>query len=204
MRIVPDVTEDIVAAVNALRARYDYVFTTGGIGPTHDDITADAMAEALGVGISEDPRAIELLLQLIKREDLNEARRRMARIPHGADLVLNKVSKAPGFWIQNVIVMAGVPSIVQAMLEEVRPRLSTGDLTIAETIEVGNLPEGAYAAELAAVAAQNPALSIGSYPSVLDGKFHNQIVVRGKDANQVAEAVAAIGTFVSRLHAERV
>jgi molybdenum cofactor synthesis domain-containing protein len=204
VRIVPDVTEDIVAAVNALRARYDYVFTTGGIGPTHDDITADAMAAALGVGISEDPRAIELLLQLIKREDLNEARRRMARIPHGADLVLNKVSKAPGFWIQNVIVMAGVPSIVQAMLEEVRPRLSTGALTVAETIEVGNLPEGAYAAELAAVAMSNPALSIGSYPSVIDGKFHNQIVVRGKDADLVAAAVAEIGTFVSRLHAERV
>jgi molybdenum cofactor synthesis domain-containing protein len=204
VRIVPDVTEDIVAAVNALRARYDYVFTTGGIGPTHDDITADAIAAALDVGISEDPRAIELLLQLIKREDLNEARRRMARIPHGAELVLNKISKAPGFWIQNVIVMAGVPSIVQAMLEEVGPRLLTGARTIAETIEVGNLPEGAYAAELAAVAVSNPALSIGSYPSVVDGKFHNQIVVRGKDADLVAAAVAAIGAFVSRLHAERV
>ena len=204
VRIVPDVTEDIVAAVNALRARYDYVFTTGGIGPTHDDITADAIAAALDVGISEDPRAIELLLQLIKREDLNEARRRMARIPHGAELVQNKISKAPGFWIQNVIVMAGVPSIVQAMLEEVGPRLLTGARTIAETIEVGNLPEGAYAAELAAVAVSNPALSIGSYPSVVDGKFHNQIVVRGKDADLVAAAVAAIGAFVSRLHAERV
>jgi molybdenum cofactor synthesis domain-containing protein len=204
VRIVPDVTEDIVAAVNALRGRYDYVFTTGGIGPTHDDITADAIAAALGVGISEDPRAIELLLQLIKREDLNEARRRMARIPHGAELVLNKISKAPGFWIQNVIVMAGVPSIVQAMLEEVAPRLSTGARTVAETIEAGNLPEGAYAAELAAVAMLNPALSIGSYPSVIDGKFHNQIVVRGKDAELVAAAVAAIGAFVSRLQAERV
>jgi molybdenum cofactor synthesis domain-containing protein len=204
VRIVPDVTEDIVAAVNALRARYDYVFTTGGIGPTHDDITADAMAAAFGVDISEDPRAIELLLQFIKRENLNEARRRMARIPHGAELVLNKVSKAPGFWIENVIVMAGVPSVMQAMLEEVAPLLSKGPLTIAETIEVGNLPEGTYAAELAAVALSNPALSIGSYPSVIDGKFHNQIVVRGKDAGQVAEAVAAIGTFVSRLHAERV
>jgi molybdenum cofactor synthesis domain-containing protein len=204
VRIVPDVTEDIVAAVNALRARYDYVFTTGGIGPTHDDITADSIAAAFGVEISEDPRAIELLLQLIKPENLNEARRRMARIPHGAELILNKVSKAPGFWIGNVIVMAGVPSIMQAMLEEVGPRLSTGALTIAETIEVGNMPEGTYAAELAAVAQQNPALSIGSYPSMVDGKFRNQIVVRGKNAELVAKAVAAIGVFVSRLHAERV
>jgi molybdenum cofactor synthesis domain-containing protein len=204
VRIVPDVTEDIIAAVNALRARYDYVFTTGGIGPTHDDITADAIAAALDVEISEDPRAIELLLQLIKREDLNEARRRMARIPHGADLVLNKVSKAPGFWIANVIVMAGVPSIMQAMLEEVAPRLSTGTLTIAETIEVGNLPEGTYAAELAAVASRNPELSIGSYPSVVDGKFRNQIVVRGKKAELVSDAVAAISAFISRLHDERV
>ncbi|WP_020176801.1 competence/damage-inducible protein A [Methyloferula stellata] len=204
VRIVPDVTEAIVAAVNALRTRYDYVFTTGGIGPTHDDITADAMAAAFGVEIYEDPRAIELLLQFIKPENLNEARRRMARIPRGADLVMNRVSKAPGFWIENVIVMAGVPSVVQAMLEDVGPRLSTGALTIAETIEVGNLPEGTYAAELAAVAISNPALSIGSYPSVVDGKFHNQIVVRGKDGALVAEAVAVISTFVSRLHAERV
>ncbi len=204
VRIVPDVTEDIVAAVNALRARYDYVFTTGGIGPTHDDITADAIGAAFGVEVYEDPRAIELLLQFIKPENLNEARRRMARIPRGADLVLNKVSKAPGFWIENVIVMAGVPSVVLAMLEDVAPRLSPGALTIAETIEVGNLPEGSYAADLAAVALSNPALSIGSYPSIVDGKFHNQIVVRGKDAGQVAAAVAVIGTFVSRLHAERV
>jgi molybdenum cofactor synthesis domain-containing protein len=204
VRIVPDVTEEIVAAVNVLRKRYDYVFTTGGIGPTHDDITADAISAALEVGISEDPRAIELLLQFIKPENLNEARRRMARIPHGADLVLNKVSKAPGFWIENVIVMAGVPSVMQAMLEDVGPRLSKGALTIAETIEAGNLPEGAYAAELAAVAQQNPALSIGSYPSVIDGKFYNQIVVRGKDAGLVAGAVAAIRVFVTRLQAERV
>lgn len=204
VRIVPDVAEEIVTAVNALRCRYDYVFTTGGIGPTHDDITADSIASAFGVEISEDPRAIELLLEFIKRENLNEARRRMARIPHGAELVLNKVSKAPGFWIENVVVMAGVPSVMQAMLEEVGPRLSTGALTVAETIEVGNLPEGAYAAELAAVAVQNPSLSIGSYPSVVDGKFHNQIVVRGKDAGLVAEAVAAIAIFVTRLHSERV
>jgi len=118
-RVVPDVTAEIVAAVNALRPRYDYLFTTGGIGPTHDDITADAIAAALGVEISEDPRVIYLLLERIKPEDLNEARRRMARIPHGAELVKNRISAAPGFWIGNVIVMAGVPAIMRAMLDEV-------------------------------------------------------------------------------------
>ncbi len=109
VRIVPDVEQEIVDAVNALRKRYTYVFTTGGIGPTHDDITADSIAKAFGVGISEHPRAIELLLTRIKKDDLNEARRRMARIPHGAELVENRVSTAPGFMIDNVIVMAGVP-----------------------------------------------------------------------------------------------
>ena len=134
VRVVPDVTAEIVAAVNALRARYDYLFTTGGIGPTHDDITAGAVAAALGVEISEDPRAIKLLLERIKPEDLNEARRRMARIPHGAGLIENKISAAPGFWIANVIVMAGVPAIMQAMLDDVAPKLATGAPVIAETI----------------------------------------------------------------------
>ena len=131
--MVPDVEDEIVAALNALRARYDYVFTTGGIGPTHDDITADAVAKAFGVGISEDPRAIALLLERIKPEDLNEARRRMARIPHGAELVANPISKAPGFWIGNVIVMAGVPSIMQAMLDDVAPKLVKGAKILSET-----------------------------------------------------------------------
>src|SRR5262250_1936166 len=111
-RTVPDVHEEIVAALNALRTRYDYVITTGGIGPTHDDITADAVAAALGVEISEDPRAIALLLEIIVPEDLNEARRRMARIPRGAELIENRISKAPGFKIENVIVLAGVPAIM--------------------------------------------------------------------------------------------
>ena len=149
VRVVPDVAAEIVAAVNALRARYDYLFTTGGIGPTHDDITAGAVADALGVGISEDPRATKLLLERIKPGDLNEARRRMARIPHGAELIANKLSAAPGFWIANVIVMAGVPAIMQVMLDDVAPRLATGAPMIAETIPAGSLFEGAYAADSA-------------------------------------------------------
>lgn len=199
VRVIPDVAPEIIAAVNALRARYDYVFTTGGIGPTHDDITADAVAAALGVEISEDPRAIKSLLDIFQPKDLNVARRRMARIPHGAELVANKISKAPGFWIANVIVMAGIPAVMQAMLDDIAPRLKTGARTIAETVQVGNLPEGAYAAALGEVAAANPDVSIGSYPSFRDGAFNNEIVVRGKDAAKVAAATAAIDALVARL-----
>jgi len=203
-RVVPDSEAEIVAALNALRQRYTYVFTTGGIGPTHDDITADAVAEAFGVGISEDPRAIKLLLERIKAEHLNAARRRMARIPHGADLIENDISKAPGFWIGNVIVMAGVPVVMQTMLDRVAPKLATGAKVVARTIDAGGVPEGAYAAGLSHLAGQNPELSIGSYPSFHDGGFHNEIVVRGKDASKVAAAAVAIEALLARLVNERV
>jgi molybdenum cofactor synthesis domain-containing protein len=198
-RVVRDVAAEIGAAVNELRRRYDYLFTTGGIGPTHDDITADAVAAALGVEISEDPRAVKLLLERIKPEDLNEARRRMARIPHGAELVNNKISAAPGFWIANVIVLAGVPAIMQAMLDDVGPKLATGTPVSVETIAAGGLPEGAYAAALGAFAAANPELSIGSYPAFRDGRFHNEIVVRGKDKTKLAAAAAAVRAMVTKL-----
>ncbi|GAC1333036.1 MAG: molybdopterin-binding protein [Beijerinckiaceae bacterium] len=203
VRIVPDVEDEIVAALNALRARYTYVFTTGGIGPTHDDITADSVAKAFGVGISEDPRAIALLLERIKPDDLNAARRRMARIPHGADLIENKISKAPGFIIDNVIVMAGVPSIMQAMLDGVATRLKTGVKMLVETIEAGNLPEGLYAVDLGDIAARHPGVSIGSYPSFVDGRFRNQIVLRGKDAAALMVAVSEARALVDRLANER-
>jgi molybdenum cofactor synthesis domain-containing protein len=199
VRMVADDQADIVDALNALRARYTYVFTTGGIGPTHDDITADAVAAAFGVGIDEDPRAIELLLQRIKPEDLNEARRRMARIPHGADLVANSLSKAPGFWIGNVIVMAGVPAIMRIMLDAVSPRLETGAKTASRAIAAGSLPEGAYAAALGALAAAHPAVAIGSYPSYRDGAFHNEIVVRGKVDAQVEAAAEAVAAMLAAL-----
>src|SRR5919107_1431062 len=126
VRVVPDVEDEIVGAVNALRARYTYLFTTGGIGPTHDDITADSVAKAFGVPIDVDPRAVAVMRERYKPEDLNEARLRMARIPQGADLVANPISKAPGFRIGNVVVMAGVPNIMQAMLDSVAPTLETG------------------------------------------------------------------------------
>jgi molybdenum cofactor synthesis domain-containing protein len=199
VRVVPDEEDEIVSAINALRQRYTYLFTTGGIGPTHDDITADCVAKAFGVSIDVDERARAMLLERIKPEDLNEARLRMARIPAGASLIENGISKAPGFRIGNVIVMAGVPSIMQAMLDVVAPTLESGARILSETLEAGSLPEGAYATALGEVAKEHPGASIGSYPSVTPAGFRNQIVVRSKDPAALAAAVEAVRALVSRL-----
>jgi len=199
VRVVPDEEPEIVSAVNALRGRYTYVFTTGGIGPTHDDITADAVAKAFGVSIGHDPRAVALLRERYNPEDLNEARMRMARIPAGADLIENPISKAPGFRLGNVIVMAGVPSIMQAMLDQVAPSLETGVRMVVETIAADGIAEGLYAEGLGAIAAANPGVSIGSYPSFSSSGFRNQIVVRGKDPAAVAAAVTTVRALLTRL-----
>ncbi len=200
VRIVPDVMEEIVEALNALRARYSYVFTTGGIGPTHDDITADAVAQAFGVELYEDERIIAAMLERIKPEDLNEARRRMARVPRGGDLVPNPVNKIPGFRIGNVITMAGVPMIMQAMLDSVAPTLETGVKLTMHAIDAG-LPEGQYATPLADIAKAHETLSIGSYPSYVDGAFRNQIIVRGREPQQVATAADEIEAMLAKLRA---
>ena len=157
---------------NALRARYDYVFTTGGIGPTHDDITADAVAKAFGVAIDEDPRAMAIMLERYKPADLTPARRRMARIPDGAELVDNPVSKAPGFRIGNVIVMAGVPSVMQAMLDDAVKGLRTGGRSCwSRRSRRPAFPEGRYGDALGRDRRRPPEVSIGSYPSYADGTF---------------------------------
>lgn len=199
VRIVPDVEAAIVEAVNQLRARHTYLFTTGGIGPTHDDITADCVAKAFGVGIDVDPRAKAMLLERHKPEDLNAARLRMARIPDGAELIPNPISKAPGFHIGNVFVMAGVPAIMQAMLDQIGPGLARGAPILSETILALKLPEGTYATPLAEIAGRHPALSIGSYPSMTQSGFENRIVVRGQDAALLAAARAEIEALVARL-----
>lgn len=204
VRVVADDEPEIVAALNALRARYTYVFTTGGIGPTHDDITADCVAKAFGVTIGHDPRAVAMLQERYQPGELNEARLRMARIPEGADLIENPISKAPGFRIGNVIVMAGVPSIMQAMLDNVAPTLATGARMIAESIDAHGLPEGIYARSLGEIAAAHATVGIGSYPSFQNGGFRNQIVVRGKDPEAVAAAVAAIRTAIAGLQSDNV
>ena len=198
-RVVPDIEDEIVGAVNALRSRYDYLFTTGGIGPTHDDITADAVAKAFGVAIGEDPRALAVMMERYTVDDLTPARRRMSRIPAGAELVDNPISKAPGFRIGNVIVMAGVPSVMQAMLDHAIQSVRGGAVMLVETIEAGGLPEGRYGEALREIAEERAAVSIGSYPSFSGGQFRNQIVVRSRDAEALVEAKAVVEAMIARL-----
>jgi molybdenum cofactor synthesis domain-containing protein len=201
VRIVPDVETEIVDALNALRHRYDHVFTTGGIGPTHDDITADAVAKAFGVSIDIDERAVAMLLERIARADLNEARLRMARIPAGATLIPNSVSKAPGFTIGNVHVMAGVPSIMHAMLDALGPTLPTGRKMHSVSIDAG-LREGDIASAFGAVQAKFPDVSMGSYPGFKDGGgFTTTLVLRSRDEAQLAEAAVAVNTMLDEVRA---
>ncbi|MCJ2025205.1 competence/damage-inducible protein A [Methylobacterium sp. J-067] len=201
VRIVPDEEDRIVEAVNVLRERYNYLFTTGGIGPTHDDITADCVAKAFGVGIDVDERARAMLLERHKPEDLNEARLRMARIPFGADLIPNAISKAPGFRIGNVMVMAGVPAIMQAMLDAVGPTLTGGTAMRSVTIEAKGIPEGNYAGDLGEIAKRHASVSIGSYPMMTPEGFRNRIVVRSRDDAALAAAQAEVEALVARLSA---
>jgi molybdenum cofactor synthesis domain-containing protein len=203
VRIVADDETDIVDALNALRNRYTYVFTTGGIGPTHDDITADSVAKAFGVAINHHPEVVARFRERWSEQDLNEARLRMARVPDGAELIQSATILAPGFKLGNVIVMAGVPSIMQAMLDNVAPTLETGARMIVETIDAGGVPEGLYAAGLGEIAASHPGVSIGSYPSFALGGFKNQIVVRGKDLAAVEAAEQTVQDLVARLRAAR-
>jgi len=202
VRVVPDVAEEIVAALDAMRARYTHLFTTGGIGPTHDDITADCVAKAFGVAIDYDPRAVAILQARFDAmgTTMNEARMRMTRIPAGAELVLNKVSAAPGFWIGNVIVMAGVPAIMQAMLDDVAPKLATGAKMLSETVR-GDVREGDIGTELGAVAKAHPDVMIGSYPFVDDRGPNTNIVVRARDADKLAAAMAAVEEMLAKVRA---
>ncbi len=190
-RVIPDVEDTIVAAVNECRARFDYVFTTGGIGPTHDDITAASVARALDVPLVRDPAAEARLRRHYKPEDINPQRLRMADVPQGADLVDNPVSSAPGFRIGNVVVLAGVPRIMQAMFEGYRHKLAGGRPMISRTV-VSLVPEGRMAARVAAAQAASPETEIGSYPFVRDGKLGVSLVVRGTDTAKVAAATNAI------------
>lgn len=195
VRIVPDVQAKIVEAVNALRSEYTYVFTSGGIGPTHDDITADAIAAAFNVSIDLDPRAHKLLADHYGEENFTPARQRMARIPDDADLIKNTVSIAPGFKIGNVHVMAGVPSIMQAMLDAIAPTLDTGRKMLSATVDVP-LPESKIAMELGEIQKTYPQTSIGSYPQSKDGVFSTQVVVRSRSNDVLEQATAAVKAAV--------
>jgi molybdenum cofactor synthesis domain-containing protein len=201
VRIVGDEESAIVEALNALRRSHTYVFTTGGIGPTHDDITADSVAKAFGVPIDVDPRALAILQERIKATgaEMNEARMRMTRIPNGADLVHNKVSGAPGFWLDNVIVMAGVPTIMQAMLDEVAPKLKTGVRMLSETVRA-DTREGDIGSQLGEIAKANPEVAIGSYPFFDPQRGPNtNVVLRARDARKLAAAKHAVEDMLVRV-----
>src|SRR6202047_3854900 len=201
VRIVGDEESAIVDALNALRKRYSYVFTTGGIGPTHDDITADCVAKAFGVPIDVDPRALGIMQErlIATGTEMNEARMRMTRIPKGADLVVNKVSGAPGIWIGNVIVMAGVPSIMQAMLDEVAPKLKTGIRMLSETVRAA-ARAGDIGTQLGAIPKANPEVAIGSYP-FFDPQHgpNTNVVLRARDAQKLATAKHAVEDMLERV-----
>lgn len=189
VRIVGDEQDAIISAVNALRKNHTYLFTTGGIGPTHDDITADCIAAAFGVGIDVDPRAVAVMKPVYEKRglELTGARLRMARIPEGADLINNSVSIAPGFMIGNVITMAGVPSIMASMFADVAPRLKHGAKLFSETLIVRH-PEAEMADLFRAHQTNHPDVMMGSYPSFMDGKFKTELVLRATDREKLALA----------------
>lgn len=197
IRVVPDIEERIVEALDALRSACTYVFTTGGIGPTHDDITADAVARAFGVAIEHHPDAVDILRQhYVTPEELTEARLRMARIPVGATLIDNPVSKAPGFHIGNVFVMAGVPKIMQAMLLNVEKELEGGVPVESVTIDCP-FGEGVIGTALGEVAKAHPLVSIGSYPVLSASNFSTKLVIRSREPAALAAARAAVESMLS-------
>jgi molybdenum cofactor synthesis domain-containing protein len=202
-RVVGDDKGEIIAALDALRGRYDYVITTGGIGPTHDDITADCVAEAFGVTLHENEEILAMMRERWGAEP-NAARRRMARIPEGASLVRNPVQGPPGFQIGNVFVLAGVPLIMRGMMEDVGPRLHTGAVVISRTVRVEGAGESAMAEPLEALAKRHPALSLGSYPFFGPEGFGSNLVIRGRDAEEVAQTVEELVAAMSEVGARTV
>ena len=196
VRVVPDVHDRIVTALNALRGDFDHVFTSGGIGPTHDDITADAVAAAFGLplGIRQDAHDILAAHYAATGLEFNAARQRMARIPEGALLIENPISAAPGFSLENVHVMAGVPSIFQAMVASVLPRLTGGDPVMSQTYRIDR-GEGVIAEALGTLARDFPDLSIGSYPFIQNGAYGSNVVIRGQDAARIDAAMTRLAAL---------
>ncbi len=192
VRVIPDVAATIVGTVNEVRARFAQVFTTGGIGPTHDDITSECIAEAFGVPWEPHPEAWARMQRQYKPGEFNAARQRMATMPRGATLIDNPISIAPGFSIGNVHVMAGVPRIMQAMFENLAPRLPGGRPVRACAVHTHGVPEGVLAEGLAAIQARYPSLDLGSYPFYRASGGGVAIVARGTDEAACAEAIGAV------------
>ena len=201
VRVVADIRQDIIDALNALRHRYTYVFTTGGIGPTHDDITADAVAAAFGVALPINAEARAMLEARWKSTgtEVNAARLRMARIPEGASLIVNSVSAAPGFRIGNVHVMAGVPVIMKSMLEAIAPTLETGRKVLSRTVPAG-VGEGVIAEPLGALQREYPQVKMGSYPQMGNGPVRTDLVLRSSDEALLEEATTRLRAIVAAAH----
>jgi molybdenum cofactor synthesis domain-containing protein len=200
-RVIPDDEARIVETVNACRSAFDYVFTTGGIGPTHDDITSRAMARAFGVALLRHPGAVAMLEEHYAPGEINEARLSMADMPEGAELIANPVSKAPGYRIGNVFVLAGIPAVARAMFENLRHQLAGGAPLLSRTVHVF-LAEGDLAAPLSELQARFPDVEIGSYPYFRQHRFGVSLVLRGSDAERLAAAVAAAKECLRALGAE--
>ena len=181
VRVIRDEEEIIVDAVNNLRKTYNYVFTTGGIGPTHDDITSLSIAKAFNVDLEINDKALSILKEYYKDSELTDARMKMTMIPKGAELVDNPISRAPGFKIENVFVMAGIPSIMQGMLEGARKHLKGGDIIKSTSVDVFTR-ESNVAEELAELQRNYPDIEIGSYPFSKENKFGTSLVLRSKDS----------------------
>ena len=201
-RVIADDTETIINTINECRAKYDYVFTTGGIGPTHDDITSAAVAKAFGVALHRDPEALGLLRQhYTNPADLNEQRMKMCEVPEGAILVDNPISKAPGYQIENVFVLAGIPMIMQAMYEALKERLVGGESMKCRTI-VAFMGEGVLAKGLGDVQDAHSGIEIGSYPFFRDGKLGTALVLRGPSERALDTATESVKDLVSGFGAE--
>ena len=201
-RVIPDIEQTVVDTVNEVRAKFDYVFTTGGIGPTHDDITADCIAKAFGVGISEHPEAIARMTRHYGDVALfTPARRRMARVPHGGTLVDNPVSVAPGFQMENVFTFAGIPTVAQGMFQSMKHRLVGGDPVLARTVRT-NLPEGIIAEPLGALQGRYSDIDIGSYPAFRNGRPSVSLVLRGTDDARLMAAAAELMRTLKDMNGE--
>jgi molybdenum cofactor synthesis domain-containing protein len=201
-RVIPDIEDTVVATVNEVRRKFDYVFTTGGIGPTHDDITADCIAKAFGVGISEHPEAIARMTRHYGDAALfTPARRRMARVPHGGILVDNPVSVAPGFQMENVFTFAGIPKVAEAMFQSMKHKLVGGTPVLSRTVRT-NLPEGIIAEPLGALQQRYDDLDIGSYPAFRNGKPSVSLVLRGTDDARLAAAAVELLATIRGMNGE--
>ena len=204
-RVVGDEEDEIIATLNALRARYHYVFTTGGIGPTHDDITADSVAKAFGVTIGYHPQAYAALKAYYEDQGMeaNEARMRMARVPDGARLINNEVNLAPGFQIENVFVLAGIPSVAKAMFDGAKSQLEGGESMRSRSVRV-HVGEGTVAQKLAELQQRYPDVEVGSYPWADDGQFGTSLVLRSSDERRLSEAFDAVFELAAALGGEPV